>query len=586
MTLWRSGIVGLIAGPRAFSQRIFIPVLAFLSLGGVASQVRVTPEQIVGWNDVTVFALVAAWLIGTIGGAIVNLMFRRIGSLRFVAVVVVYFIVEASRAVLLAWLASIRDLDPNPNWAHCVVSGGLTGIAVFGLVAFVLAETDSYRARVGDLVSAGRQLKDIVVATETDLEVRRVQLLETVRGAVSNAIRGVLTAGGSSAREVANELVRVSEEVVRPLSLSLIPADIPSSSADEGSTLRVPGRVNFREVVNYATYVEPFRPEAVTVIATLLSLGSVLFYFPLDGQLSVLLLLLWVFGYLWLMRRFVQPRLEALSVSWRVVILVTVFSGVALVPSLILENSSALRDSARPELFFYIMVIAQVLMWLLATIAGVRSAREDVIHNLREANNFLSWQRARLAQYLWGHQNMVAVALHKDVQGTLMAAAMKLKLSRDAGMNDVEAIDDIRSTVLEAADFVTTPLEAPLIHQSIHDLNQRWAGVFEVLFDFDDETAAIVSRVDADSLARRITTDLLAEFVTNAVKHGSATNARVTLSTVRDGIVRLGATNNGRPMVENPVPGLGARMMIAVTVNRGFENVDGGVRMWADIPVL
>jgi hypothetical protein len=39
-------------------------------------------------------------------------------------------------------------------------------------------------------------------------------------------------------------------------------------------------------------------------------------------------------------------------------------------------------------------------------------------------------------------------------------------------------------------------------------------------------------------------------------------------------------------MPEHPELGLGARMMISVTVTRGFENVDGGVRMWADIPVV
>ena len=163
---------------------------------------------------------------------------------------------------------------------------------------------------------------------------------------------------------------------------------------------------------------------------------------------------------------------------------------------------------------------------------------------------------------------------------------MKLKLSRDAGRNDIDAIDDIRATVLEAAEFVTTPVEAPPIRASIAELNQRWFGVFEVIFDLDDETSRIVSRVDSDALARRITTDLLAEFVTNAVKHGSATNARVTLSRVSDDVVRLGATNNGRPMPEHPQLGLGGRMMIAVTVDRGFENVHGGVRMWADIPVV
>ena len=586
MTFWRSDIVGRIAGPRAFSQRVFLPVLVFLSVGGAASESRATPDEIVGWNTVTFIALVGSWLLATISGAVVDRVFRRSGTPRFVAVIVVYFVVEASRAVLMAWLAFDRNLDPDPNWAYRIVAGGLTGLALFGVVAFVLAETDDYRATLGDLIVSARQMEELVSATEADLEVRRVQLLEAVRSAVTEAIRGVLTAGGSSARIVANELVRVSEEIVRPLSHSLIPAVALPSSSSERPSITKPGRINAREVLRYATYVEPFRPEAVATISVLLSLGAVVFIFPLDGQLGVLASLLWVYGYLWLMRRYVQPRLERVSLPWRVVVLVACFTGVAIVPEFALTYTAALQGIERTVLFIYIVVVTQTLMWLLAIIAGMRSARADVIAELREANERLLWQRTRLSQYLWGHQNVVAVALHKDVQGTLMAAAMKLTLSRDAGKNDDDAIDDIRATVLEAAEFVTTPLEAPPLRTSIAELNQRWAGVFEVLFDFDDATSEIVARVDDDDLARRITTDLLAEFVTNAIKHGSATHARVTLSNVSHDVVRLGATNNGRPMPEHPELGLGARMMIAVTVDRGYENVDGGVRMWADIPVV
>ena len=253
MTFWRYDIVGRIAGPRAFSQRVFLPVLAFLSVGGAASESRATPDEIVGWNTVTFIALLGSWLLATISGAVVDRVFRRSGTPRFVAVIVVYFVVEASLAVLMAWLAFDRNLDPDPNWAYRIVAGGLTGLALFGVVAFVLAETDDYRATLGDLIVSARQMEELVSATEADLEVRRVQVLEAVRSAVTEAIRGVLTAGGSSARIVANELVRVSEEIVRPLSHSLIPAVALSSSSSERSSITKPGRINAPSTVKPAS---------------------------------------------------------------------------------------------------------------------------------------------------------------------------------------------------------------------------------------------------------------------------------------------------------------------------------------------
>ncbi len=586
MTTWRYDIVRRIAGPGALSQRVFLPVLIVLSAGTALSEAGVDPTAVTAWNSVTLVAFCGAWIISLALGIVGNLFFHTRSSARFAAVVFAYFVVESTRAVLIAWQAAEFGLDDAPNWAYRVVAGGFTGLALFGVVGFVVDETASYRERLGALVTSARQLEELVSATETDLEVRRVQLLDTVRAGITEAIREVLSAGGSSARDVANELVRISNDVVRPLSHSLIPTADSLSGSTDGGPPSEPDRVSFRSVLNYATYVEPFRPEAVVSMGAMLSLGAVIFFFPLDGQLAVAVSLVWVFAYLWLMRRFLQPQLRRMGVASRIVTLVVVYSGLAVVPALLLANTPALADFARLSLFVYVVLVAQVVLWPLAVIAGLRRARADVIADLRTANERLVWQRARLSLYLWGHQNVVAVALHKEVQGTLMAAAMKLKMSRDAGKNDVESIEDIRATVLTAAEFVTTPVEALPMRAAIDAVNERWAGVFTITLSSSETTSEGIRRLDTDALARRIAIDLLAECVTNAVKHGQATHAEVSLTMVDDDVLRIETVNNGRPVSGDPDFGLGARMLLAVSTDRGFENQAQGVRIWADIPVV
>jgi two-component sensor histidine kinase len=107
--------------------------------------------------------------------------------------------------------------------------------------------------------------------------------------------------------------------------------------------------------------------------------------------------------------------------------------------------------------------------------------------------------------------------------------------------------------------------------------------VFRV--DVDDSTEAI-ARLDADPVCRRIAIDMLGEFVTNAVKHGQATSARVSMTLASDDVLLVQGVNNGRSLAAKLGSGLGSRMLAAVSLDQGFENVPGGVRVWAEIPIV
>ncbi len=575
----RYDIVRRIAGRRAFSQWVLLPILMTLSVGTSLSQLTEGKAAFNEWRSVSLVAFLGSWAFALIVGVVVNQILRAPSVARFVAVIVVFFATEALRAVLVAWQAQVMGLDTDPHWAYRIVAGGLTGVTLFGLVAYLINETDDYRATLSELTQAKLLLSEMVASTATDIEVRRVKLLEQVRNAVTDSIRGVLSTGGASARDVADELVRVSEDVVRPLSHSLFPADEPRPELIVGP----PERIRFRSVLHYSTFVRPFRPEAVTGFAFLLTFGAVVFEWPIESVVTFGLLLSWVFAYLWLARRFVTPRLVAMPLAWRVVTLFVTYIGFTIVPGFFaLFTTGSLNVESWPY-FLYIVFIGQFILWPLAIIAGVREARQAVIDDITHSNERLEWSRARLASYLWGEQGTLALALHKDVQGTLMAAAMKLKMSRDAGQNDAKAIDEIRTTVLEAAEFVITPSEAPAIETCVANLNERWQGVFRI--EFGANTDAMM-RLDADSTCRRIVADLLAEVVTNAVKHGQATMATVTLALVAPDVIRLVSENNGRSLAAHPGTGLGSRMLSAVSLDQGFENVPGGVRMWANIPIV
>lgn len=579
MNLERYAVIRRIAGPRALSQWVFLPILATLSAGTSIPQLQLGATEFYAWNSVAAGALAGAWTFASLAGLLINAVLPQPTVVRFFAVVVIYFATEAGRAVLVAWQAQALGLDADPNWSYRIVAGGLTGLALFGLASSLANESYEYRENLSKLMQTKTLLAETVATTSSDLEVRRAKLLERVRSAVTDSIRSVLSTGGSSAREVADELVRVSEEVIRPLSHSLIPASEPQPDVASGP----PAPMSLRSVMHHATYVQPFRPEAVTIFALLLTAGAVVFVWPLTTIPVFVALLAWVYGSMATMRRFITPRLVSMSFAWRVIVLTVAYLVFAIVPGLILLLATDELSVDSWPYFAYIVVIGQIVLWPLAIIAGVRETRASVINDLRYSNERLCWSRARLASYLWGQQSNLAGVLHKDVQGTLLASAMRLKMSRDDGKNDADAIDEIRSAVLEASEFVVAPAEAKPVAEAVSTLNSRWQGVFRV--DLGGSATAI-ARLDSDHVCRRIAIDLLSEFVTNAVKHGQATSATASVSLVESDVVRLDGTNNGRALSGRQGSGLGTRMLSAVSLQYGFDNVPGGVRLWADIPIV
>jgi signal transduction histidine kinase len=579
VNLQRYDVIRRIAGPRSFSQWVFVPILMTLTVGTWIPELQAGSPFYAEWRSVAITALLVSWGFATGMGLLVNAVLPKPTVPRFVAVILVFFVTEAGRTVLVALQAQAMGLDTDPNWPYRIVAGGLTGWALFGLAAYLANEAEQYRATLGQLTQTQALLGELVSATQSDLEVRRVQLLEQVRTAVTESIRSVLSSGGSSAREVADDLVRVSEDVVRPLSHSLIPEREANPVIREPST----PRISISAVLNYATYVQPFRPVAVTLFTVLMVAGAVIFLWPIEVLPAFIALLGWVFGFLGLMSWTVTPRLKTMRVPWRVITLSVAYLGSATVPGVfVMFATNTLKPEGWPYLV-YIFLIAQIVLWPLAIIAGVDQARADVIDKIRQSNQRLLWSRARLSSHLWGQQSTIAVALHKDVQGTLLAAAMKLKISRDAGKTDADAIDEIRAAVLEAAEFVVAPSDAVPLMEAVASINSRWQGVFRV--DVDDSTEAI-ARLDADSVCRRIVIDMLAEFVTNAVKHGQATSARVSLTLASDDVLLVQGVNNGRSLAATLGSGLGTRMLEAVSLDQGFENVPGGVRVWAEIPIV
>jgi len=586
MNITWNEILTRLSSPRALKQRVFVPVLILLSIGSIVLEIDSRANASLVSLFAVLVSLAIAWLFALLLERLVNLTFRSPGVARFLAVVVVYFATEVIRTLLVEWQNSNMGIGDELNIPFRIIAGGFTGLAFFGVAGFLVDESDDYREALGIRLASTLKLQHALTLTAEDVEVRRIHSMEAIRRAITTAVRNVLRGGDVTARDVASDLIRVSEDVVRPLSHRLVAAESLPEFESEVASVTGRTKIRFHTILNYATYVQPFRPEVLSLLMAMLTIGPVLFIVSTGNQLAALSALVWVYLFVALLRLLVQPGLERIALGWRIVILCFCFSGVGLSSFAIFLGVVGSFATSFAASLVYLVVIAQLVMWSLAIVSGLRRARIDLIQEVEDLNARLKWQRARLAMHQWGFRNVVAVALHNEVQGTLLASAMKLKLLREAGKDDAEAIEEVRLTVLNTANFVSVPASVPPLDVVVHELNQQWQSILTLNVTSTTADTLAVARLNSDDLARRVLADLLTEYMTNAVKHGQASVSELSLTLISDGVVRLDLVNNGRPIRFESVDGLGARMVEAVSVGRGFTNFDGGVRAWADLPIV
>lgn len=490
------------------------------------------------------------------------------------------------RALVLASVLLNNHLVSQVLWGPEAISGFMTGLALFSVVAFFVGDSRVYRAEFEQLLRVREQLQIALASLKLDIQSRRDDLLKSVRDVITQALASVVEQRRSGARDDAKlvkELSRISTDVVRPLSHSVYDQTDLFESLD---ATRERPKVRFTRVIVLATLTEPFRPVVLAIIIVLLVTPVALVAIDPWQALAIFIgLTIWTLASLEVARRWITPIIRRFGFVVRLVAIESVYLVYALVTSLLLNVITNVESGfGGYAQTIYIVLLALPLMSVLALTPGMREARKEVLVDVQKNNSELSWLSARLSAELWADRRAIAKSLHQDVQGLLVAAAFRLQRALDRGEDVSEATDEVYDIVNMAANFVVAPAEPPTMEFAVQNLQERWSGILEIDYEATPEAVALLAR---DRIARELLQETLGEFVVNSVKHGLASSASVKLSGLGSRMLRIEFENNGEPIPEGVAfDGLGSRMMTTMGVNGGFANLaGGGVRLYAEIPV-
>lgn len=222
----------------------------------------------------------------------------------------------------------------------------------------------------------------------------------------------------------------------------------------------------------------------------------------------------------------------------------------------------------------------------------------------------ISWESARLQDDDLAIRRQIAEILHGAVQGRLLAIALQLDICADhlvdhrladhpgasAGQSTDPAYPDLRGSVrqaIAALDDTIAMLGSLASTQGPHDvadvaveldnITSSWRGVISINIEFADDA---LRRINSSPSTRSTITRIVSEAITNASRHGKATQITITI-TANDSTARLCAIDNGAGPCGGVGTNLGLRSMnragSAATLRRAPS---GGAELTVTLPLL
>jgi signal transduction histidine kinase len=581
----QSGILGRFAGPLAFRQAVVLPMLVLLLFNGSVSGVLGTTAAVVDPVLGLGLATLVAWTAFTVAGFIVDRTLAVPSLWRRLSVALVYALTEVARIETIRFLAGGEAFGPEIGGFYRISAAATTGLVILGLTSVAVADyityRNSYRAystRVGRLAIA-------VEETRSHVELVRAQFATWVRRLLTDNVSKAFTMGSPQDPrhlEIANELFRISDEIVRPLSHGL--SENPPTPPDFLGNKRPP-RVSLRTFLRDGLLVAPFQPVVASLILAIVTAPNILLGAPLAGVGVWLLLVGMVFGVGIVGRAALAPQLKRLPL-WLGLILATTLSAAPFpLYGWLLAGEAFSPGVPLAGFLVYISVVGAILVSLPALAEGLRHSRGRFITELAQVDEQLAWAQTRAQSQLWLDQRRLALTLHSNVQSTILAAAMQLQNAVAAGPEQAKkALPGIERTIRKSLLLSFDDSKIPALRSVVAKINTTWASLISLTLDAPKE---VISAIGNDALALEVVAEAIKELHMNSFKHGRATECVITLGFVGDRAVRIVMRNNGAPLTPSTSPGfgLGNSFFCAVCLSNTAKNVPGGVEVVLEIPL-
>jgi signal transduction histidine kinase len=466
-----------------------------------------------------------------------------------------------------------------------IVTRAIAGVLWLSIVAIIVDDIRSHAARVDELTHRIDALGRVLRAERDDAERLSGELQDQTLGALRRTIDEIArrlagVADGFSVSTEAEALRRLIDDEVRPLSHELLQREVFAEEPPElGPRVRGRARLGFIVRLAVSTIAAPawlavLLPMALLLLFAVQRIGVT---FTILVSLSYIVL---VGASMLLARRLLDPVLPRLPV-WAAALLVLttyeVLAAITVINNWVWGDLSLIGRWVEWPTLFTLPAI-----WLgIAARNAAQSQRRDVEAHLEAVVAEYSLITARRRQRLRHEYQLVGRLLHGNVQSTLLAVSARIDRAAQAtGAEHAAMLDAAARDLHELRDRIASPeLEQWTAREALDDVFALWDQLLVVQLHCD---TAMLARLDAAPATRSAVIDVVAEALTNAVRHGAARAVDVRLDSRPDGRLSVIVRDDGRASSAG-APGMGSRLLDAVAISWTLVGVEHGTELRVEL---
>ena len=482
-------------------------------------------------------------------------------------------VIGALKNVLVGELSIFFGLVESADWLFRVYGGAGLAIGVLMGFVYILGSRVDHNASMAQLESARERLITHRSQAESMLLAERQSLLKQTQQVLLPRLEQIREALSSSVQRVATiEALRdLIQNQVRPLSESL-------SSAAQTLTVAEPPKV-------------PKKPQARMLqnsffIKPLIRPGSMFLLF-MAGNWFLTFIILGIDAAIW--------RLVYSLASWAVIIAVK-----AMIPAsfkvkrgpgiglLVLIGFAAANPTYWPlkefshnlEQDLLLLLVVLNVIFCVVGFAYSRSFeidRIEAVNQMQRDNDSLAREVALFEQQMWIARRNWSFVVHGTVQAALTAAITRLSSGEELEQYQVDMAMQDLNRAKEA--LSKTPEIDVDLGVALPNLASTWDGICQVKFQISERATRALQR---DASARMCVNEICKEAVSNAVRHGEATEVLVEIDRDANELLVLKISNNGRLLDAKIRNGVGSAMFDELTLSWSLTNNRATVRVDLD----
>lgn len=481
------------------------------------------------------------------------------GGLRWARALITFAGAGAVVGATRHWLVLAADADDPLGLTWRVVAGGVAAAIWLSITAIVVDHVRRHRAAMSSLGRRRAEMEDLDRREREELDVTARRLRDELLVPARDAMRRIemaLVKVGAGAPAI-EEAARIEEAVatsIRPLSHDIltadpaVDADIPDAQGGDRWT-RLGGRAA-RQVTH-----APWIVTALLVVLSPLQLG------PSWGAtfLIVNAVVSWpVYALLLvLMRKVLEPRLQALPAAGAGLLLAL---GYALVSAAAISVTWALGFlSPRDVPYFWVGILTFTGVLLAASLLeAAADLADDDERALRDVLARIAVSVTRIRQRIRHEYQVIGALLHGPVQGALLGVVASLEQAPDDLTADERRalVDQSLQRMAEAKERLEgPPARVQSIDEMLEGVMRMWTRAMDVRLQMHADARIAL---DASPAARAAVAGVVTEALTNALRHGGARRADVTISLQGD-CACVVVVDDGR-LHPGGEPGMGSRL--------------------------